>query len=139
MKLSEVVAEVITLSTAIRKYWDGELPKRHPNYPVVSPGENDPPPPPEQQQLRNFLANLPEEELYKIALLMVLGRGDFGADDLPEHYDTLRKRFAKPEWLVAQLMGKVPLADYLTDGLAALKKSGIDVDHLAFAAVSSGS
>jgi hypothetical protein len=36
------------------------------------------------------------------------------------------------------MMGKAPLADYLTDGLAELEKNGIDVDRLAFTSDSSG-
>src|SRR5208283_1381136 len=113
MKFSETATEVIALATAIRNYWDTELPKRHPNYPVVSPGEDSGPPPPEQQTLRNLLASLPEDDIYKLALLMYLGRGDFGAEDLAGHYETLKKRFATPDWAVAQLLGKAPLADYL--------------------------
>jgi hypothetical protein len=139
MKFSETVAEVIALATAIRKYWDTELPKRHPNYPVVSPGEDSGPPPPEEKKLRNLLGALPPDEIYKLALLMYVGRGDFGTDDLAGHYETLKKRLAKPERAVTQLMDKAPLADYVTDGLAELKKKGIDVDHLAFTSVASGS
>ncbi len=139
MKFSETVAEVIALATAIRNYWDTELPKRHPNYPIVSPGEDSGPPPPEEKKLRNLLASLPPDEIYKLALLMYLGRGDFGTDDLAGHYETLKRRLARPEGVVTQLIGKAPLADYLGDGLAELKKNGIDVDHLALTSVASGS
>ncbi len=52
MKLSETVSEVIALAEAIRNYWDAELPKRHPDYPFVHPGEDDGPPPPEEQKLK---------------------------------------------------------------------------------------
>jgi hypothetical protein len=137
MKLSETAAEVIDLAEAIRSYWNTELPKRHPHYPMISPGEDSGPPPPEKQELKNLLASLPEDEIYKLILLMYLGRGDFVIDDLAEQYETLRNRFAKPDRAIAQLMEKAPLADYLTAGLDELKKSGIDVDQLAFAPVTS--
>jgi hypothetical protein len=55
MMFSQTAAEVIGLATAIRGYWNTELPKRHPNYPVVSLGEDSgPPPPPEEARLRGL-------------------------------------------------------------------------------------
>jgi hypothetical protein len=139
MKLSKTAEEVISLATAIRDYWNTELPKRHPTYPIISAGEDSGLPPPEERKLRDLLASLPEDELYKLTLLMYLGRGDFGTDDLAGHYETLKKRFAKPDWAISQMIEKAPLADYLTDGLAELTKNGIDVDHLTFTSVTSGS
>jgi hypothetical protein len=139
MKLSETAKEVIALAEAIRNYWDAELPKRHPDYPLVHPGEDSGPPPPEEKKLRDLLASLPEEDIYQLALIMHLGRGDFGTDDLAGHYETLKKTFGKPDWTVSQMVAKASLADYLTDGLAELKKHGIDVDHLTFTSVNSGS
>ena len=50
MKLSETVKEVIALAEVIRNYWDTELPKRHPDYPFVHPGEDSGPPPPEEER-----------------------------------------------------------------------------------------
>lgn len=136
MKLSDTANEVIALAEATRNYWDTELPKRHPDYPFVHPGEDDGPPP-EENKLNDLLAHLPGDILYKLALLMNLGRGDFGTDDLEEHYQALKETVGKPERVAAQMMAKASLADYLTDGLAELKKSGLDVDRLAFAAVPS--
>ena len=72
MKLSETVSEVIALAEAIRNYWDAELPKRHPDYPFVHPGEDDGPPPPEEQKLKDLLASLPEDVIYKLALITSL-------------------------------------------------------------------
>ena len=82
MKLSETVNEVIALAEAIRTYWDAELPKRHPDYPWVHPGEDDGPPPPEQKKLEDLLASLPEDVVYKLALLMFVGPRGLGGDDL---------------------------------------------------------
>jgi hypothetical protein len=139
MALSQTAQEVITLADAIRHYWDTELPKRHPNYPMITPGEDSGPPPPEKKRLRDLLGNQPEEVIYSLVLIMYLGRGDFGAEKLAEQYEEVKKRFAKPEWAVAQMMEKAPLGDYLRDGLAELSKAGIDVDSLRFPPVRAAS
>lgn len=139
MKLSETAAKVIDLSTAIDNYWNAELPKRHPHYPVVSPGEDSGPPPPESLQLENLLRGLSKDDVYTLTLLMHLGRGDFGPENLTANYEALKKRFPKPDRAIAQLIGKASLADYLTDGMAELEKNGLDVDHLALSPVSAGS
>lgn len=138
MKLSDAIAEVIRLATAIREYWNAELPKRHPLYPVVSPGEDSGPPPPQESQLRRFLDDLSDEQIYQLILVMYLGRGDFGTDDLTKHYRMVKDRFPRRESAIAQMVGKAPLADYLTDGSAELHGSGIDIDQLAFEPVESG-
>jgi hypothetical protein len=130
MKLSKAAKQVIVLAKAIRKYWNTELPKRHAHYPVVSPGEDSGPPPSEQKELKDLLSKLPEDIIYKLALIMCVGRGDFGTDDLPGHYEALKATFGNPDRTASQMTAKASLADYLTDGLAELKKSGIDVDNL---------
>jgi hypothetical protein len=137
MKLSQAAKKVIALAQAIREYWDAELPKRHPDYPLVHPGEDSGPPPPEEKKLRDFLSRLPEDVIYQLALIMDLGRGDFETNDLAGHYETLKETFGKPDRAASQMMAKAPLAEYLTDGLAQLKKNGIDVDHLTFMPVNS--
>jgi len=55
MKLSETANEVIAFAEAVRNYWDTELPKRHPDYPFVHPGEDSGPPPPEEKKLQEAL------------------------------------------------------------------------------------
>ena len=130
MKLSEVAKRVITLAEAIRNYWAHELPKRHPDYPIVHPGEESGPPPPEQKKLQELLAKQPEDIIYQLALLMYLGRGDFDATGLAAHYKALKEAFGKPERAAAQMMEKASLADYLSDGLEELKKKDIDPDRL---------
>ena len=136
MKFSETAAKVISLATVIRDYWNTELPKRHPGYPVVSPGEDSGPSPPEEAELKRFLEKLPDDAIYKLVLLMYLGRGDFGTDELALHYETLKQRFQKRERAISQMEGKAPLADYLGDGMAELRKKGIDLDELMFASAS---
>jgi hypothetical protein len=135
MKLSQAASKVIALAEAIRTYWDRELPKRHPNYPLVNAGEDSGPPPPEEKKLRALLAKLPEDTVYRLALLMYLGRGDFGTEDLPGHFDSLRRALGDKAAAANRLADTTPLADYLSDGLAELNNIGIDVDRLAFSAV----
>jgi len=130
MKLSEAVKKVVGLAKLIREYWETELPKRHPDYPIMNPGEQPLPPPPEEKKLAKLFASLPEDMVYQIALLMYLGRGDFEVRELAEHYATLKENFDSPAALASQLIGKAPLADYLQDGLAELRKHRIDVDRL---------
>jgi hypothetical protein len=104
MKLSEAAKEVIALAEAIGRYWDAELPKRHPDYPFVRAGEDSGPPPPEEKQLKELLARLPADIVYQLALLMYLGRGDFGTDDLPGHYKAITETFPKPARATSQMI-----------------------------------
>jgi hypothetical protein len=138
MSFSEAATKVIELATKIRDYWNAELPKRHPQYPIVSPGEDSGPPPPEETELRSFLEGLSDEELYKLVLLMCLGRGDFGTEDLAMQYKRISDRYRKRERAISQIEGKAPLADYLTDGIAELQRTGINIDELMLAPAGSG-
>lgn len=133
MKLSETAARVIMLARKVREYYDAELPKWYPDYPFISPAQQGPPPPKEARELRSLLGSLPSETIYRLILLMYLGRGDFGTDDLPGRYEALKQTFGKPEWAVSQMMEKGPLAEYLSDGLLELKRHRIPVDDLPLA------
>jgi hypothetical protein len=130
MNLSEAAARVIALARKVREYYDAEMPKWHPNYPVVGLDEEGPPPPPEEKELRDFLTALSDELVYQLILIMYLGRGDFQVDDLQGYYDMLKNKFDEPEYAVSQMMGKAPLADYLLDGLEEIRKHRINVDKL---------
>jgi hypothetical protein len=130
MKLSDAANKVIELSRKVRTYYDTELPKWHPNYPLVGADEEGPPPPPEQTELKEFLSGLPDEMIYQLTLIMYLGRGDYGTEDLSESYNTLKQTFADPKHAVTQMMEKAPLADYLADGLEELRRQNINVDRM---------
>lgn len=138
MKLSAAVTKVTNLAEAIRTYWERELPKRHPNYPIVEPGEDSGPPPPEAKKLRQLLTSLPDEDLYKLALVTYLGRGDFDTSDLAGAYHGLRDNFGDPADIVAQIMETAPLADYLTEGMAILKARNMDLDKIDLASAKAG-
>lgn len=132
MKLSEVVRKVIRLGDASRAYWDRELPKHHPHYPVIGAGEDSAPPPPEDIQILALLKRLPEDQLYALALLTYVGRGDFSADDLLPAYQTMKEIFPSTDLAIAQITGKQALAEYLTDAMEEIEKRHIDLDSLKF-------
>lgn len=130
MKFSEAAEEVIRLADARRAYWDEELPKRYPDYPLIRTGESRPPPPPQDAELRRLLSRPSDEVVYKLILTMYLGRDDFGATFLEEHYADMKATFPEAHIAASQMAGKVPLGDYLRDGMARLKDAGIDLDSL---------
>ena len=133
MKLSEAVREVIRLGDVSRAYWDRELPKHHPHYPLIRAEEDSAPPPPEDAQIQALLKSLPEDQLYALILLTYVGRGDFSADDLRPAYQTMKETFPSKDLAIAQMTGKMTLAEYLTDAMEAIQKRHIDLDSLKFA------
>jgi hypothetical protein len=129
-KLQENAKKAINLAQAIRNYWERELPKRHPNYPIVNPDEDSGPPPPQEKKLRELLIRLPEETVYKLGLVVYLGRGDFDTRDLAAEYQTIKENFGSPAALITWMMDQAPLADYLEEGMAILRSRHIDLDKL---------
>ena len=139
MKFSEALDTVIALAGTIRDYWNVELPKRHPDYPWVHPGEDSGPPPPEEKILTDFLLGLPEEDIYKIGLVQCVGQWYFGTADLAGHYEEVKEMLGSRDEAITLLVADASLADWLTDGLARLKKDRIDMDQLSFLSISSAS
>lgn len=129
MPFSETVKRVMDLATAIRDYWDRELPKRHPKYPLVQPGEDSGPPPPEERELRDLLRSLSAEEVAQLLTIIKFGRRVFPASEFHRHWQDLVKSAPDIEWEVSYLSEYPPLADELADGLQELANSGIDLDH----------
>ncbi len=130
MKLSQLVPEVIRLSNAVGDYYDAELPKRLRDYPIMGPNEDEGPPPPEEEKLRELLDGLPDDTLYKLALLQYLGHGSFGADRLAAEYADVKETFGPRDAAVAVLAGDYSLGYYLSRALEKLKAAGIDVDRM---------
>ncbi len=130
MKFSQTIAEVIRLATAIREYWDAELPKRHAKYPLISPGEDSGPPPAESVQLFQLLEHLSEDDFCRLELIMHLGRGDFGVEELSTRFAEIQRRFPKSDSSDRQVLGQSLVDEDLSEGLQALNKFGVDVDHL---------
>ncbi len=133
MKLSEAVRELIRLGDASRTYWDRELPKRHPRYPIIRAGEESPPPPPEDAEIESLLTSLPEDQLYTLILLMYVGAGRFSADRLLDAYQTMKETFYSKDLVIAQMTGMKALAEDMIDATDELRKRHIDLDSLTFA------
>lgn len=129
MTLAEIAEQVATLHSEINAYWDEELPKRHRDYPQVRDGEDSGPPPPEAAELRDLLATLPADDLYRIALTADFGRGYYPATELAEHSREVHQQFGPPE-VARVLLGDDPDLTYLDDGLAKLRVSGVAIDDL---------
>ena len=84
MKLSAAIDKVIELAKVIHAYWETELPKRHPDYPIANPGEEPVPPPPEEKKLAKLLASLPADMVYQIGLIAELGQRQFSVSDVSD-------------------------------------------------------
>ncbi len=133
MKISEAVRKLIRLGEVSREYWDRELPKAFPRYPIVRPGEVDPPAPPEDAQIESLLKRLSEEQIYALILLMYIGRGSYSADKLVAAYENVKEKFFSKELAIAQMTSDIGLAEYLTDALSEMQKRHIDIDHMNLA------
>jgi hypothetical protein len=130
MKFSQTVNKVLALAEAVRDYWNVELPKRHPDYPFVNEGDEDGPPPPEQKKLKKLLASLPEDSIYKIALIMRYNRGPSGKKCPTDNLEVVKQWYETPEEAAVLIADNAALADELSYGLEEMKIAGFDVDHL---------
>lgn len=130
MRLSEITQRVIELASKVRDYYTVELPKWHPQYPVVGRDEPTAPPPPEEAELKDFLGSLPADVVYQILAIMHLGCEDFDAAELADYYETLEGQFGDPQDAAALMLSNAALADQLADGLAELQRRQLSVDRL---------
>lgn len=69
-------------------------------------------------ELRDFIADLTEDEQAELTAVMWIGRGTFDADDLEEAISTAKAEKTTPT--EDYLMGEPHLADYLEAGMEAL-------------------
>jgi hypothetical protein len=132
MTRTEVLKELIRLGERSRNYWERELPKRYPKWPLVQSGESSGPPPPEDAEIQKLLASLQEKDLYLLCLLMYVGRGDFDVDHLRPAYRKTRDAFPRREQAIDQMLGKPELSEYLTDAWEQVQKRHIDLDNPSF-------
>lgn len=134
MNVSEAANRVIDLAGKVRDYYDTELPKRYPNYPLVDLADietKDVPPPPEEKELRDFLTALPSETIYQLLLIMHFGHGGFGPKDLAANYESLKETIGDADEAVAEMMDlDATLAGELADGLEELRKHNINADKM---------
>lgn len=132
MTRSEALKELIRLAERSRDYWNRELPKRHPKWPLVQSGESSGPSPPEDTEIQKLLTSLPEEDLYVICLLMHVGRGDFDVDRLTPAYRKIRDAFPSRKLAIDQMLEKPELSEYLSDAWDEVQKGHLDLDSLSF-------
>jgi hypothetical protein len=131
MKLSEAFNQVVSLDRKIQEYYNTELPKRHPNYPLVGPDDEEPPPPPEEKELEEFLRRLPDNLLYQLRLISDFNWGRFQVDELAEYYHGMKENVGDREELISEMMwDKAVLADVLEDGLEKLGRYKITLDNM---------
>jgi hypothetical protein len=131
MKLSEAANRVIDLARKVHDYYETELRKRYPHYPLVDLDEENVPPPPEEKELEDFLATLPDDMIYQLILIMHFSRGEFRADEMAAYYQEVKGMFSDAGDAASQMMfDKATLADVLADGLEELRRYKINVDKM---------
>jgi hypothetical protein len=81
-------------------------------------------------ELEAFLKTLRAGEVYMLATVMYLGRGDFGTAGLLDYYAATSDTFHAPSRAIGQMVEKVPLGDYLRQGVEKLTQAGIDPNSL---------
>ena len=133
MKLSEVVREYIPLGEASRIYWERELPKYHPRYPIIRDGEESPPAPPEDAQIEALLRRLSEEQLYTLLVLADVGVSNYHANDLQSVYRRMKEFYPSSDEAIAHMVESFWLADDLAEGIEEFQKRNIDLDDFKFA------
>ena len=80
-------------------------------------------------ELRDFIADMTEDEQAELTAVMWIGRGTFDADDLEEAISTAKAEKTTPT--EDYLMGEPHLADHLEAGMEALGlKPGEEEDDL---------
>lgn len=134
MTRTEVIRELIRLGEESHAYWEKELRKRHPRYPIVQPGEDSGPQPPVDDQIQRLLKSLSETDLYIVLTLMYLGRGDFDLEHLKSGFLTMKESFPSRDAVMDQLLRKQVLSEYLADAMEEIRQGCIDVDSANFEA-----
>jgi hypothetical protein len=126
MKLSEVIEQVIILAreanASVRTAPEGvgadDLRS------IVKPSTEA------ERRLKEFILSQSVAVVYTLTLVMYAGRGDFPIENFLEQYEEMRDTFDSPMRAAGQMMEKVPLPEYLEDGLRMLREANIDVDTL---------
>lgn len=132
MTRKELIQELIRLGELSRAYWDTELPRRHPKYPIVQQGEDSGPPAPADRQIHDLLDALNERDLYILLTLVYLGRGDFDLKHLRSAFRKMKDSFPDRELAIDQITSKTVLSEYLMDAMQEIRDSDIDVDSQSF-------
>jgi len=131
MKLSEIVARVIALASAVDEVDDAYF-KTLPGYPCINAADLVKLPPravAERKELRDFLAGLSPATIYALVVLMDIGRRWFGTEDLLWCYEDVGHQYPKLAAAVRYLLSK-DIVFNLIEGLRCLSEDKIDVDRV---------
>jgi hypothetical protein len=131
---TDIIRELIRLGERSHAYWDQQLPRRHPKYPLIQPGEDSGPPPPEDAEIQQLLNTLPERDLYILLTLMYVGRGDFDLHHFKSGYRKMKDSFPSRDLVIDQMTGTQVLSEYLADALEEIEQSHLNVDSPSFEA-----
>jgi len=81
---------------------------------------------PEPDAVEEYLKTLPAEDVFKLQTLMYLGRD--GDDNIHEFHRAIVGTDLKPAHAIDTITSKLPLAEYLTDGLERAREMGVDLE-----------
>lgn len=126
MKLSDVIRQVIALAREANA-------STPPEPEGIAAGDLSSlmrPPTEARKRLKAFILSQPVAVVYTLIMVMYAGRGDFPIENFVEQYQEMRDTFDSPAIATGQMMEKVPLPEYLEEGLRLLHGAGIDVDTL---------
>jgi len=130
MKLTDTIRRASELSETINDYWLRESPKRHKHYPLIYPGEEPPPPPPEEAELEAFLSGLPLDELHRLIAVSDVGQYTCRPVQIATGVERARRRYPSTPAAVIHVMNTGLLHESLVEGLADLRKAGVEIDTL---------
>lgn len=78
------------------------------------------------RELDTFIRSLPVGVLYRLLILLFVGKGYFENPTFLDAYDDVGRRFPKPAWAMEELLDDPPLlAGRLDHGLRMLHRDGI--------------
>jgi Protein of unknown function (DUF3775) len=89
------------------------------------------PPLPQATAFREYCKGLTPAHLFMATVVMYAGRGDFGETfDVLDRYEQMSNGFRSPDWAAQQMLGKVPLPEYLAAGIRLLDEMRCNIDGL---------
>jgi len=127
-RLSSPLDRAITLASDAMKYWEEELSKAHPLFPLTGPEDKEVPAPKEEVELKKLLKSLPAEDVFKLVTLMYLGRGDFDVPDLPGQVAELKTTFESADLAIDQMTEKMQLGEYLAEARSCLNDARVSLE-----------
>ncbi len=131
MKFSEIVPRVIAMAREANKARLAE--GLHDDSPILASGADLTAArlrTSAERRLHEFLEAQPPSVAYLLTAIMYLGRGDFDAKEVVDQYTDMRETFGGQKWAARQMLERLPLPEYLEEGLKKLARARLDVDKL---------